>query len=287
MSSVKCPICHKNFLEINKSHLNRHGLTVLQYDATYPNNPRMSEKQKLKKIRYQSLTPEMSIKLKKSHTLEGYIEKYGHELGTIKFNTKTENVKNCKSLSSYIEKFGEVEGSKRYEKFQEMQKTKMTIDSFIANHGEILGRDKYRKFISSNKNSNGREYYQYKYGTENGNKKFEEKIRKQSEKMRKVPLSDLSEWNLYKFLVTKITRKNLRDCGGDLENFEKRGRGKGSYHVDHMVSTYECFQNRILPQICGSIHNLHVIKCEENSSKQHKSSIVFDDLCLEYYGSNS
>ena len=88
---IICPICNKKLKEINNAHLNIHNLTADQFDKHYPNNKRLSES--VDKNNFKNLTKEISDKLKKSHTLENYINKYGDENGRIKFQEKLWNRK--------------------------------------------------------------------------------------------------------------------------------------------------------------------------------------------------
>ena len=76
--------------------------------------------------------------------------------------------------------------------------------------------------------------------------------------------------------MEKFTKKTIRNA--KLANLDKRGRGKGQYHFDHMVSKLEGFKNHIPPFIIGSIHNLQMIKAEDNASKQSKCSIELPNL---------
>jgi hypothetical protein len=57
-----------------------------------------------------------------------------------------------------------------------------------------------------------------------------------------------------------------------LENYDKRGRLNDkidAHHLDHAVSIWYGFRNRIPPEIIGNIKNLRFIKATENIRKRH------------------
>lgn len=62
--------------------------------------------------------------------------------------------------------------------------------------------------------------------------------------VKTIPLSDKQLWLKYKRLVWKITEKQPIKR---LDNFDKRGF-KG-YHLDHKVSIWYGYKNKIDPQI--------------------------------------
>lgn len=72
-------------------------------------------------------------------------------------------------------------------------------------------------------------------------------------------------WRKYRNLVWKITeRQSLRK----LENYEKRSFL--GYHLDHKVSIWYGYKNKIDPYLIGSIHNLEFIPHKENLKKSIK-----------------
>lgn len=109
-------------------------------------------------------------------------------------------------------------------------------------------------------------------------------IRKSKERRTKelngiiTPLNKLSPWERYVKKVWSITNKN--DLS-QLQHFEKRGRGKGKYSLDHKISTFYGFHNNISPEIIGHIKNLEFIPCEDNSRKHVACSLQIEEL-MEY-----
>lgn len=274
MSKVKCPICNRNFKEINLSHLRTHSLTVKEYDKLYPNFPRMSTEQRKTKARYANLTAEMSAKLKKSHTLEGYKEKYGSELGIKKFNERKINLKFSKTKDNYIRLYGESEGILRYNKYRRNAKLNTTIDNFIKKYGKLEGTIRYEKFQHMNKISNTLEHYKAKYGKDEGIKRWEAKNLKNSLSSMKIPPNEQGNYKLYKTIVMRLTRKTLRDCNIPNIHLIK----KGEYSLDHKYSQLEGFKNNIPPYIISSQENLEVIEHIKNCSKHDSCSLTLIEL---------
>ena len=90
-----------------------------------------------------------------------------------------------------------------------------------------------------------------------------------------------SEWAKYKRLVRKVTSLQPIHL---LENFDKRGRGSGKYHLDHIVSQKYGFDLGIPFWMIGDISNLRFIPESENCAKQHK---VDEDNVLRLWFSNT
>lgn len=83
--------------------------------------------------------------------------------------------------------------------------------------------------------------------------------------VKQLPISDKKLWNKYKRQVWKITKaQNLKK----LENFDKRAFN--GYHLDHKVSIWYGFKNRIDPKLIGSIDNLEFIPWKDNCKKSIK-----------------
>jgi hypothetical protein len=73
----------------------------------------------------------------------------------------------------------------------------------------------------------------------------------------------------YKSLVLSATRRqNIQR----LENYSKRGSTgkKGAYHLDHIYSIKQGYENNISPDVIGNISNLRFIPWEDNAKKAGK-----------------
>jgi hypothetical protein len=275
---VTCPICSKDFKEINLPHLKRHQLTVEEYDVLYPNHHRMSSEQKKKKARYQNLTPEMSAKLKFSQSLDGYIEKYGKEEGEKQWQISKENKKKSKTIENFIKLYGTIEGPIKHQQYVDKNEIKMKLEGFISRYGQVDGRLKYAEYIHSVKNSKTINHYMKLYGIEDGIKRWELKnLRNSLSSMKTLP-EERDSFEYYRLVVSRLTSRTLRKHTLNNKELIK----KGEYVVDHKFSTLEGFKNNIPPYIIASIHNLEVISNYLNCSKQDKCSITLDELLSHF-----
>lgn len=94
-----------------------------------------------------------------------------------------------------------------------------------------------------------------------------------------VPDEELTEWELYRRIVRKITNRNrikvMEDWNGFdyydgeyiKENFELKHTDYGYPTVDHKISIIYGFKNNIPPEEIGDISNLCITKKGINSSK--------------------
>jgi len=102
-----------------------------------------------------------------------------------------------------------------------------------------------------------------------------------------IPLSELSEYQLYSYNVWAITNEQLRNFGHlinkDLLNENKSiDIWKEKWSIDHKFSISSGFKKKISPEIIGSIINLEIIKFANNSSKQSNCSISLGQLIKDY-----
>lgn len=270
---IKCPICNKIYKEINNSHLKKHNLSPNEFDNLYPKSTRLSKTSLLNKNNYANITEDMRIKLKKSHSLEGYIEKYGEIEGNIKYNTALQNNKNGKSIDSYIKKYGD--DALKIKKEHNKNKC-VTLDKMIKKYGEYDGKIKYNKWL----NSKSLSHYKLKYGDIEGEIKWINKNIKNSKSSKKA-IDDGFE--SYTQQVRCFTELSVRLYGHLISNLNIRSL---EYHLDHMVSILDGFNNKIDPKIIGSVYNLEIIHRSINCSKQHNSSLDLQQLIKLYLDSN-
>lgn len=264
---VICPICNKKYKEINNTHIKMHGLTMYEWNIKYPNFERLSNNARYNKGTLRMMTSEISMKLKKSHTLDGYIEKYGEEIGKEKYLLRCENINNARQKEYYIEKYGILE-------YEKIKKSKgITLNKYIIKYGEEVGKEKYNMWLVYNKTKNTLPFYLNKYGEKEGYNKWFIKNKKNSESSRHIEINKISEYQQYCIEVDKETRISLQL--NKLDNIELRGK---EYHLDHMISKCYGFNNNISSKIIGSIYNLKIIPSSENLSKQKKCSITLEEL---------
>lgn len=127
-----------------------------------------------------------------------------------------------------------------------------------------------------------------KYGVENQfqRKDIIDKLRiKRIESGIETPEENLKEWELYKRIVNRLTRQNKKDLilnwnGYDyyddeyiLNNFSLNHLDKSYPTIDHKISVFEGFKNRILPEIISNIDNLCVTKRSNNAKKGIKNKL--------------
>ncbi len=162
---VECKICNFKFKEINADHLYYfHNMTSDEYDKIYGNNRTCENTKNNKDTLTTRLTPELSKKLSLSHTLEGYIKKYGEEKGTIKYYKVNEKHKISNSSQYYINLYGEIEGNII---FNDISKKKaITLQNSIAKHGKKIGKIKYNNWKQLQKIKNTLSHFITLYGEE-------------------------------------------------------------------------------------------------------------------------
>lgn len=102
-----------------------------------------------------------------------------------------------------------------------------------------------------------------------------------------IPLSELSEYQLYSYNVWAITNTEIKKYGhlinSKLLNENKNiDEWKEKWSIDHKFSIKKGFNEKISPEIIGSIVNLDIIKFSENSSKQSNCSITLEKLIKDY-----
>jgi len=86
----------------------------------------------------------------------------------------------------------------------------------------------------------------------------------------------------YRGYVRSITDKNYRKYKHIINpNNLKRGRNK--YHLDHIYSVYDGFENNIDPKIISNPINLRMMKESDNISKSKESHISIKKLHRDYF----
>jgi hypothetical protein len=91
------------------------------------------------------------------------------------------------------------------------------------------------------------------------------KLKEFKPEIKEIPVCEKKLWRRYRNIVWKITEKqNLKK----LKNFDKRGFL--DYHLDHKVSIWYGYKNKIDPKLIGSIDNLEFIPYRDNMRKATK-----------------
>jgi hypothetical protein len=270
---VICPICNKKFKEINNDHLKLHNLTKEAFDVMYPGNKRISEKSLEKKNHYKTLTPNMSKKLKYSHTKECYVEKHGVEDGTKLFNEHLSKYKRNRSLEYYIERHGVDLGKELFDKHNKAKVC--TLEKFIKKYGIEEGTKKFEEHKNLSRTKNTLEFYIKKHGNIIGTEKWFEKNKKISKANERIPKELKGKFKCYYNEVIKYTKLSMKLFNLKNSNLLHNNR---SHSIDHKVSKYYGFINNIPAYIIGSIYNLEVLESPKNASKQESNSLDPNEL---------
>jgi len=89
-------------------------------------------------------------------------------------------------------------------------------------------------------------------------------------------MENRGNWLLYQETVRRLTEKSIRE--EYLENVQHRSR---QYHVDHLLSIREGFEQDVPPDLVAHICNLRVVHARDNLRKGQKSSLTFSELLEE------
>jgi hypothetical protein len=97
-------------------------------------------------------------------------------------------------------------------------------------------------------------------------------------KLRKIDYNKLNEWQKYVYDVRLLSQRNARKYCNLIEGEKLIG-----YHLDHIVSISDAFNNNLPKEITASYHNLRYIPAKENLKKNHRSSLTIEELKNRYY----
>jgi len=169
-----------------------------------------------------------------SHSLDGYIEKYG-ELGIEKFNQKIEKTKNTKE--NFIKRHGHKEGERKYNNFK--INSKHSEKKFIELYGIEEGKEKWQSFLNNIKNS--KEKFIKNYGIDKGLEKYNkwcENIGQNEENLIRLYGEKLGR-EKYQKVVNKMKNINTKEYFID-----KYGEEKGLKKWLERTNTKENFIKR-------------------------------------------
>ncbi len=96
--------------------------------------------------------------------------------------------------------------------------------------------------------------------------------------LRKIDYNKLSEWQKYCYDVRKLSYKNAIKYAHLIEGSRQDG-----YHLDHIFSISEAFNNKLEVEIVSCYHNLRYIPASENLQKSSSSHITLQELKEIYY----
>lgn len=206
-----------------------------------------------------------------------FIEKYGMEIGSKKFEEYESNHKYWTSKQYQIDRFGQKDGSAIWE---EISKRKaITIANLQMRFGNDIGLAKFNEWKTKISPTNAKIIE--KLGYEKGKAFIDAKNSKSLETRQVnsnnpiIPKSVRLEYLIYLNLVWDETHENLLKYSHAKfgSSFKKK-----NLSLDHQVSIKFGFMNGISPSIIGHIENLRYISKSENSKKRDTCNITIDEL---------
>lgn len=95
---------------------------------------------------------------------------------------------------------------------------------------------------------------------------------------------NVSSKKAYYSLVRRISNFNYLNF---LRKSGKPDIRSKDIHLDHRFSISDCFNNKVHPEIAGSLQNLSLLLSDSNCSKNSKSSITLNELTSLFYSEES
>lgn len=246
-----------------------------------------------------------------SGSLESFINRHGEIEGKERYNLKCKRNRFRGTLEGFIDLYGKEEGTKRYNLWCERNKGNFSLERMIELYGEVEGKKHYEMCQYKLKNKNTLEYYKERFGDEEGSKRYYERNLKNSEssKLMKNVIWDIGSKSYYKWLkimkdkglisgipfeelpefekyYRNVWRETLKQPLHLLPNFELRNhqRVEGSFGIDHKISIYFGFHNKIPYDIIGNIDNLQMLPHSLNSKKSKDCYSVIEYCLHEIVG---
>lgn len=148
-----------------------------------------------------------------------------------------------------------------------------------ANETSIKIHDGKHWFQTSNFKKMYKAIMMEKHGVDNyfASKEFDELMK--SRGVRYTLEEEINKLSEYYRKVINVTAKSYRKYKSILETEYKRSR---SYHLDHIVSIIDGYNNNIDPLIIGSIVNLQILDSKVNMSKNRNSWMEISELMNLY-----
>jgi len=91
----------------------------------------------------------------------------------------------------------------------------------------------------------------------------------------------ITEFGKYRTYIISLSSKNYRKYK-DIINPNNLLRKRNKYHLDHIYSIYDGFENNVLPEIISSPINLQMLPESDNVRKSKRSHITLKKLNREY-----
>jgi hypothetical protein len=176
---------------------------------------------------------------------------------------------NKKGMKTKIEKYGNINN------VEKGIKTNRENGTYEKNHIKAKQTSLEKYGDATYRNSNKcKETKLEKYGNENYNNAQNAQVKKRQTMEQSgqwIPLDQMSDWELYKREVRKLTEQNY-DIHKEIINPNNYNRvlcGQDGYQLDHIISVYEGFQRGLSIDYISSEHNLQMLTPDENRTKWH------------------
>jgi len=111
-----------------------------------------------------------------------------------------------------------------------------------------------------------------KYGDENYNNAEiaqEQKRKTMEENGHWIPKDKMSDWEIYKLAVRRLTEKTYKQYKDDINpnNYNRVLCGEDGYQLDHIISVYKGFNDNISADIIAGKDNLQMLLWKDNRCK--------------------
>ena len=191
------------------------------------------------------------------------LERYGVECNfSLKENKEKER-------ATKLEKYGD----ENYNNRESAIKTNRENGTYEKNHikAKITSLKKYgnKNFRNINKQKATK---LEKYGDENYNNAEiaqEQKRKTMEENGHWIPKDKMSDWEIYKLAVRRLTEKTYKQYKDDINpnNYNRVLCGEDGYQLDHIISVYKGFNDNISADIIAGKDNLQMLLWKDNRCK--------------------
>jgi hypothetical protein len=143
----------------------------------------------------------------------------------------------------------------------------------VSNPGNIPGA---RDSLIAKRKANGTYCYRPEMNSWEANKK---RKKTRIEKGYDVPIELKEPFAQYEQMVDRITEQSYKKFKHIINPAEsKRGRTKGHYQLDHILSKVDGFKQNIAPELLAHPVNLRMLPISQNISKSSQSHITKPEL---------
>lgn len=240
--AVRCLACGKIFKRITRTHLKNKcvkNITPEEYRSNYPNA---------------EITARNLNKLF-SNTEESIKEKYGNDLGSVKWRSYKDIQAETNTFEYKAKKY-----NMSKEEFDIYNKNRSsTIENFIERYGEEIGIDKWDAYCERQRYTTTIDYFIEKYGEDEGTIKWEKFYTDRIE----APCNRSSAQEM-------VVLKQLTELGLDLIHQHKIRKGRT------FIYDYANIEKKLLIEYNGNIWHMNPTIYKENSIQPRTNLLAKD-----------